>query len=91
MRLAMDINSEVATWLKMLDNQSSETISLFSFEYNQLRKLAPISPTRVIKTPRGEARLFFIERVMTIQILKDIYSFKTKEEATQDLSLLMES
>jgi len=87
----MDINSEAATWLKILNDHQTETISLFSFEYNQLKRLAPISPTRVIKTPKGEPRLFFIERLTAIEILKDIYSFRTKEEATQDLSLILES
>jgi len=87
----MDINSEAATWLKILNDHQTETISLFSFEYNQLKKLAPIAPIRVIKTPKGEARLFFIERVSAIEILKDIYSFRTKEEATRDLSSILES
>ena len=87
----MDINSEVAIWLKILDNQSKETISLFGFEYGRLKKLAPILPVRVLKTPNGEPRLFFIDRLAAIRILKDIYSFKTKEEATQDLSMILES
>lgn len=87
----MDINSEVALWLKILDDQTTPTLSLFSFEYGQLKRLAPVPLTRVIKTPKGEPRLFFIDRLATIAILKDIYSFKTKEEATQDLSLILES
>lgn len=87
----MNINSEVATWLKLLSNQSTPTISLFNFEYSQLKRLAPMQIVRVIKTPSGEPRLFFIDRLTTIAILKDIYSFRTKEEATQDLSLIIES
>jgi len=87
----MDINSEVASWLKLLSNQSTPTVSLFGFEYGQLKRLAPIPIERVIKTPNGEPRLFFVDRAATIAILKDIYSFRTKEEATQDLSLIIES
>lgn len=78
-------------WLNVLSRQTTPTLSVFSHEFHKLSKLAPIEVVRVIRTPNGDIRLFFIDRVKTIDMLKQLYSFKTKEEVTQEISMELES
>ena len=83
--------SDVSIWLNNLSKQTKQTVPMYTHEFNRLSKLAPLEVVRVIRTPTGEPRIFFIDRVKTIQVLKDLYAFKTKDEATQDLKLMLES
>jgi len=82
-----NVSNDVAMWLNSLAREKTETLSLFSLEFNRLKKLAPVEAVRVIKTPNGEPRLFFIDRLKTIQLLKSLYAFQTKEEASNELHL----
>lgn len=86
-----NISSDVSLWLDILSRQTTATLSVFSHEFNKLSKLAPIEVVRVIRSPSGEVRLYFIDRVRTIDILKQLYSFKTKEEITKEISMELES
>ena len=80
-----NVSKDVSMWLSSLAKEKTETLSLFSLEFNRLKKLAPVEA--VIKTPNGEPRLFFIDRLKTIQLLKSLYAFQTKEEASNELHL----
>ncbi len=82
-----NISSDVSMWLSNLSRQAGPTISLFTLEYKCLSKLAPIEVVKVMKTPNGEPRLYFIDRLATITLLKDLYAFHSKEDATKELHL----
>lgn len=86
-----NISGDVSMWLNVLSRQTTPTLSVFNHEFNKLSKLAPIEVVRVIRTPNGEIRLYFIDRLKTIQILKELYSFKTKDEITEEFSIGLES
>jgi hypothetical protein len=51
-----------------------------------LRKLAPVLPEKTVKDGDGNVAIFYIHKQKTIDILKKIYSFKTKEEATKEVT-----
>lgn len=78
-------SNDVSLWLHMLNRQKRDVISLFSNDYARLTKLAPIPAVRVIKTPEGEPRLFFIDCKQAIAILKDLYAFHTKPEVAKQI------
>lgn len=79
--------NDVSMWLNVLNNNKQESISLFSLEFKRLAKLGPIEPIRVIKNPNGEPRLFFIDRLSTIKLLKELYAFHSKEDLVKELHL----
>ncbi len=81
-------NNDVSMWLEVLAKQTSENISLFAMEYNRLSKLAPVVVVRVIKTPQGEPRLFFINRLDSIKLLKDLYAFHSKSEIEEEFKTM---
>ncbi len=81
-------NNDVSMWLEVLAKQTSENISLFAMEYNRLNKLAPVVVVRVIKTPQGEPRLFFINRLDSIKLLKDLYAFHSKSEIEEEFKTM---
>lgn len=82
-----NVSNDVSMWLSILSRQSGDTLSLFTLEYKRLSKLAPIEAVKIIKTPNGEPRIFFIDRVATITLLKNLYAFHSKEDAIKELHL----
>ena len=84
--------SDVSMWLSVLAKQTGDTISLFAMEYKRLSKLAPVEVVRVIKTPQGEPRLFFINRLDSIKLLKNLYAFHSKADIEEQFkSIYLES
>lgn len=84
-------SNDVAMWLNVLNKHNKEHLSLFVHEFTQLKKLAPIEVIRTIRSKSGEAEIFFIDRLATIRLLKHLYAFHTKNEATEQLSGYLES
>lgn len=74
---------DVSMWLKLLAKFPKPLVPLYTLEFKKLSKLAPIQVVRVIKTPNGEPRVYMIDRVETINLLKELYHFHTKAEASQ--------
>lgn len=80
-----NVCSDVSMWLSVLSKHSGDTISLYTLEFKQLSKLGPVETVRVIKNPSGEPRLFFIDKLATIKLLKDLYAFYDKEDLSKEL------
>ena len=58
---------------------------MYKAEFDMLKRLAPISPENVVRDGQGNVRVYYINRDKTIQILKNLYSFKTKDEAVNEI------
>lgn len=56
-------------------------VPMYKAEFEMLKRLAPISPEKVARDTNGHIKVFYIDKEKTVKILKDLYSFKTKEEA----------
>lgn len=78
--------NEVFIWLKILDRDKRDLVSLFYTEFNLLNKLCPVQVVRTINNNDGDARIYFINRLDTIQMLKDLYGFHTKQDAATQLT-----
>jgi hypothetical protein len=78
--------NNVSMWLSMLNKHPRNLVPLFAGDFHRLRELAPVIHERVIKTPEGQPRLYMVDRDKTVQLLKELYGFKTKQEAMGELN-----
>ncbi len=82
----MNAATQANFWLNVLYNHRKELIPVYKAEMSNLRKLAPILPEKTVKDRDGNVAIFYIHKQKTIDILKSIYSFRTEEEATKELT-----
>jgi hypothetical protein len=81
----MEPSARVHQWLTMLSKSKLEQFPLFTKDYKILQNLCGVPYVRVLKNHNQEARVFFVDRQQAIDMLKDRYGFKTKQEAEREL------
>jgi len=74
-------NAQVNLLLNAINKCKMDLVPMYRPEFEMLKRLAPVLPEKVVRDGEGNVRVFYVNKKKTIQILKDLYSFKTKEEA----------
>jgi hypothetical protein len=81
----MQRNAQVNLLLNAINRCKFKQLGMYKAEFEMLRRLAPISPERVVRDQNGNIKVFYIDKEKTIGILKNLYSFKSKEEAVNQV------
>jgi len=81
----VESNAQVNLLLNAINRCKFKQLPMYKAEFEMLRRLAPISPERVVRDQNGNVKVFYIDKEKTIRILKNIYSFKSKEEAVNQV------
>lgn len=77
------LNSRVSLWLHLLSKSKLQLVPVYTREFQNLHQIAPIHPEKVVRNNDGEPRIFYVNRDKTIKVLKDLYRFHSKEDATK--------
>ena len=88
--MSMPATTRARIWLNMLDKYTKPLMPIYPNDYHTLGKIIPLQAERVIKNNLGTPRVFMIDRLKTINLLKLQYNFKTKSEAIDELREIRE-
>lgn len=78
--------NKASMWLNILAKYPRQLMPVYPNEFATLSSLAPITPEKVIRDEGGEPRIFMVHRDKTIDILKNLYRFHSKDDVTQELN-----
>ena len=86
----MDKNSKINEYLGRLSSFPRELVPFWNADGEELRSLTGIYPDKVINQKDGGIAIMYFHKERTVEKIKQLYNFKTKEEAAEEIQEVME-